>query len=364
MADDLSARDLSCYRSTAFPTPHLDRLAADGIRFRTAWATPLCSPSRALILTGRYAFRTGWYGLRNETFTCRDLPTLLELSGNHLSFANVLKCAGYSTAVAGKWQLSGTNSPDNQFELLGFDEHCIWGLKPCYFPIHSGYDPQRDSFRIEDIGPSNAARYWHPAIIRNGRLVHTSPDDFGPDLYSDFVIDFIARHKDQPFCVFYPMVLPHFPITATPDPHTPSNRKPASIRSFIEYTDHVVGKIVRGVDDLGLGGKTVILFTSDNGTDGYGKGNLSQEKGVRVPMLLRCADLIKSSTVSDELVELGDIFPTLIDMAGAQSMLTDYPIDGRSFASILQDKRGPRREWIFSYIGKAQFLRDQRWLRD
>jgi arylsulfatase A-like enzyme len=125
-----------------------------------------------------------------------------------------------------------------------------------------------------------------------------------------------------------------------------------------------VGKVVRAIDDLGLGGKTVILFTSDNGTDGYGKGKLGQEKGVRVPMILRCVNLIESGSVSDELVELGDVFPTLIDLAGKKSMLTDYPVDGQSFAAILQDKHGPRRKWIFSYMGKAQFLRDKRWLRD
>ena len=147
MADDLSAKDLGCYGHPTNATPHLDRLIGTGVKFRTCWATPICSPTRAQIMTGRYGFRTQWFH--------NDMKVNEPLCAKHLTLGQVFQKAGYATAIAGKWQLPG------KFAQYGFDEHCMWkNLKD------GGFDGP-----VEQKGhslPGRPARYWHPAIVRNG----------------------------------------------------------------------------------------------------------------------------------------------------------------------------------------------------
>lgn len=196
MSDDQSARELGCYGHSEHRTPVLDALARTGVQFDTAWATPLCRPSRALIMTGRYGVRTGWF---------HNQMTGGDLSESHRTFAHFLRDAGYATAIVGKWHLLGTE------EAHGFDEHCMHRM-------YDGFDgpvATRDMLdlpgmqRPGSVSVGVPSRYWHPAIVRNGEPLPTGPDDYGPDLFVDFAIDFMKRHQDQPFLLYYPMVLPH-----------------------------------------------------------------------------------------------------------------------------------------------------------
>jgi len=164
MADDLSARDIGVYGSAEYLTPNIDALAEGGVRFSTAWATPICMSSRAEILTGRYGFRTGWRHNHNAGYECAgSFPAARQLAGNHITFANVLRSAGYATAIAGKWMLQDENTNlTRQLDTLGFEEYAIWPIQPCFLPPNHEY-------------PGSLAekftRYWDPVLIKNGKYL-------------------------------------------------------------------------------------------------------------------------------------------------------------------------------------------------
>ncbi|MFQ6035780.1 MAG: sulfatase-like hydrolase/transferase, partial [Sedimentisphaerales bacterium] len=186
MADDLGYECLGCYGSTSYQTPFLDELARTGMRFEHCYSQPLCTPSRVKIMTGQYNFRNytdfGVLGPKQKTF------------------GHLLQDAGYVTCVAGKWQLygsvnqrpevRGTGSLPNQ---AGFDEHCLW--------------------QIEKRG----SRYKDPLIVQNGKYRKDLLGKYGPDVFSDYILDFIERHRNKPFFVYFPMVLVHGPFVPTPD---------------------------------------------------------------------------------------------------------------------------------------------------
>jgi len=359
MADDVSAKEFSCYGNDRCRTPALDNLAETGVQFRTCWATPLCSPSRAEIMTGRYAFRTGWYhnNLRSGNLA----------QGNE-TFAELLKKGGYRTAICGKWQLEGS------YEEHGFDEHCMWiGMKNA-LPPDWPYDGPVETEGM--LLPGRLARYWHPAINRNGALVPTTDKDYGPDVFVDFILDFAGRHREVPFLVYYPMCLPHgswdfeagrpgyLPVPELDKNGRKTGRKVAgSLRSNVEYVDALIGRIARGLEELGLRENTVLLFTGDNGTAGYGKNKTAMERGPRVPMIVNCPGLVKPQGAVDALTDFSDILPTLCELGGV-ALSPDYVVDGKSFVPTLRGEPGKDREWIFSFLADRRFLRDERWLLD
>lgn len=305
LADDLGAPELGCYGNTVYRTPNLDRLASQGIRFETCYATPICTPSRVALLTGQYGFRTGYFNLLGSPYT--PLPNSSEYNlGAKLTFADLLKARGYATALSGKWQLTG------QWPTLihdcGFDEYRIWAFTNNLPPgvQHTGaFEPS-----------GQASRYWHPCVMENGQYLCTKPGAYGPDLFIDFAIDFMRRHREQPFLVYCTLPLPHWPYVETPDPVHAGQRWPAGFKSSLEYLDHLVGRIVASVDGLGLRKRTVIMFLGDNGTWHLGKGTVT-EAGARVPLIVRCPGTVKAGVVSRELTDITDVFPTLAQFAGA-----------------------------------------------
>jgi arylsulfatase A len=342
MADDLSACELGCYGHPAHRTPHLDSLAAAGVRFRTAWSTPVCSPSRVQILTGRYGFRTGWFNYMGRAGNTSD-----HLDPDERTFADVLKASGYATGLAGKWQLGRIRHQPRMVFDSGFDEYCIWAWMQ--LPLGARFD-----------GRPWKRRYWHPAVLVDGEHRPTGPDDYGPDLFTDWLIDFMRRHRERPFLAYYPMALIHPPWGPTPDPSVPGGRSAGGLASNVEHMDTLVGRLLATLDELGVRGRTVVLFTADNATAGSDKGRVT-ERGVSVPMIVSGPEHVEAGVVSDALVDLSDVLPTLAELAGVR-LPEDVPIDGRSFAPILRGERARVREWIFSYLGYERMLRDQRWL--
>ncbi len=350
LVDDMGAKELGCYGNAQHKTPHLDALAKGGTRFQTAYATPVCTPSRVMLLTGRYAFRTGWYSFIGHRFSPRPGTPQYDLGALEVTFADVLKARGYKTALAGKWQLPGqlpTLIHDN-----GFDEYCMWAYS-------SNLPPGVEHTGRYEV-PGKTARFWHPSIVKNGKYVPTTDKDYGPDLFADFLIEFMTRHKDGPFLAYYPMVLTHNPQEPTPDLKNPGQKTPGSFRHSVEYMDHTVGRLVGALERLGIRQDTVVLFTSDNGTGGDGKGRAT-ELGARVPLIASCPGTVTAGVVSGELVSLADVLPTLAELAGA-ALPRDRAIDGRSFAPILRGEKGEPRPWLFSYVSDRRVLRDKRWL--
>jgi arylsulfatase A len=353
LADDLGAKELSCYGNTEHDTPHLDRLARTGAQFKTCYTAAICHPTRFEIMTGQYGSRNGVFHFAGRRGGPEpDSPE--EQIVNHVTFAQVLKPQGYATALAGKWQLSG--KIPTLVRECGFDEYIIWAYThnlPPGVKHEGGYE-----------GGAKTSRYWHPSVVSNGEYLPTKPDDYGPDMFTDFVIDFARRNKDRPFFIYYPMALTHAPYYSTPTTNPSQEEKfkhsPGKFKENVEYMDKLVGRIVAALDEMGLRENTVVFFTGDNGTGGQGKGQTT-ELGARVPMIVNCPGVVKPLGPSEELVDTSDVMPTLADFAGAK-VPDDRRIDGRSFAPILRGEEGETREWIFSYLGDGRVLRSKRWL--
>jgi arylsulfatase A len=338
-ADDCGIDSFSPYGSDFGKdlTPNIKKLAEDGTRFERCYASPLCGPSRVLIMTGRYPFRTG--GLTNQTAGNASYKTEPQLAG-------ILKDAGYATGMAGKWRQMSDTPAD-----WGFGEY------------------------ITD--PTAGGWYWKNSYFKNGQEVKTDKEIYYPDVCSDFAVDFIKRHKDEPFYFYLSEHLIHGPILKTPD--SKPDATPAELYvDNLKYLDKTVGKMVQALDDLGLREKTIILFSSDNGTAtvGYqpqhdpnkivghigGKavhGHKGQvlEGGCRVPLIANWKGVLKPGEKRSDLIDFTDLLPTFADLAGAK-LPADVKFDGKSFAPQLRGEKGSPREWIYVQLGANWYARN------
>lgn len=338
MADDLGYECLSCYGSTSYRTPNLDRLAATGVRFTQAYAQPLCTPTRVQLMTGKYNQRN-W-----RAFGVMD--------PKERTFGHAFTEAGYKTAIAGKWQLWSYNPPDFEPEWRGkgklpkdsgFEEYCLW---------HTGHTEEKGS------------RYGDPTYEENGRLYKQQKDKFGEDIFNEYLMRFIERNRDRPFFAYYPMTLTHGPFMATPRSKTWTAARlkndRANFKDMVEYMDEVVGRMVSHLDKLALRERTLILFYSDNGTDKTitsrlgdreirgGKG-LTTDAGTRVPLIANWKGVSPQGKVLDDLVDSTDFYPTIAEAAGIRLPAREI-FDGRSFLPQVRGKRGNPRDWIYSHF--------------
>lgn len=357
LCDDIGAHELSLYGHPVHQTPNLDRLGRTGLWFTTGYSTPICHPTRFQIMTGQYAHHNGIYQFPGRP----GGPAVANQGRNniasHLTFGKLFQAAGYATAQAGKWQLSGTHP--TLIRENGFDEYCMWAYTH-NLPAGVTHDGA-----WEGKPGSKTCRYWHPSVVRNGQYLDTDDDDYGPDIYSDFVLDFIRRNPEKPFFVYYPMALTHgqfFSTPATTQTKVDRFRHDAKTnwRANVEYTDTIVGKLIQGLETLGRRDNTLFLFVGDNGTGGDGKGRTT-ERGCRVPFLANGPGLVKPVGECRELVDLSDILPTICDVAGIEAP-AGHPIDGVSFAPYLRGDFTPLREWIYAPLGTQRVVRTKRWL--
>ncbi|MDA0347932.1 MAG: sulfatase-like hydrolase/transferase [Verrucomicrobia bacterium] len=336
MADDLGYETLGTYGGASYDTPVLDRLAANGVRFDNAHAQPLCTPTRVSLMTGKYNWRN-WHSfgiLRPESKT----------------FGHWMTAAGYKTCISGKWQLHSYNPPDflpeyrgkgQRVEDAGFNEYFLW---------HDAH--------TEDKG----SRYPDPTINSNGTYLTNTEGKYGPDLYVDYINDFMERNKDEPFFVYYPMALTHGPFNPTPDsPEWPDQRhqnNPRFFHDMVEYMDKMVGRIEAKVAELGLSEDTLIIFYGDNGTPrevsskmkdgsivpgGKGENNL---RGTHVPLIVSWPGSAARGHVVDDLVDCNDLTRTLFDV-GSIPLPEGEIFDGESILPQIQGKKGEHRDWLF-----------------
>ncbi|MGK0303845.1 MAG: arylsulfatase A [Planctomycetota bacterium] len=328
MADDLGFECLSANGGLSYETPHLDRLAATGVRFTNAHAQPLCTPTRVQVMTGQY--------------NVRNYVGFGQLKRDEITFGNLLRDAGYATAIAGKWQLGRVAELPKQF---GFDEHVLWQ--------HTRFAP----------------RYPNPGLEVQSEPRDYTNGEYGPDLINAFALDFItkqAKDKSKPFLLYYPMILPHFPHQATPDsaawdPKVRGENKarnPAYFVDMVRYMDKMVGNVVAKLEELELRDNTLVLFVGDNGTNvdlrsrmhGYnvrGGKRFTTVRGTHVPMIANWPGRIMPSVCGD-LVDTTDFLPTLCEAAGVIPVVA-LPLDGRSFLPQLFGKKGNPREWIYCW---------------
>ena len=327
MADDSAVDNYGCYGSKFFKTPRLDGLAQTGARFTHCYSEPVCTPSRVKIMTGRD-------GIRNYV----QFGTL---DKDEITFGTMMKQAGYATAIAGKWQLHGGNR-GTLAPACGFDTYCLWNYPG-----------------------TGRSRYWNPSIMQDGKLLQAGKDDYGPDIFANFIINFIGKNKNKPFFAYYPMVLVHSPFPKTPD-NVGTDRKTGqakgealeNFRGMTLYADKLVGKIIDALEGHGLRENTIVIFTTDNGTHRsltypFGKEERTGEKafatdgGSHSPLIINCPGTVPAGIVSDDLVDFSDMMPTIAEITRAK--LPNVELDGRSFWPQCLGQAGNPREWVFQY---------------
>jgi arylsulfatase A len=337
LADDLGLDGVGCYGSDVYKkqTPKIDALAQAGTRFENCYAMPLCGPSRCMLMTGRYPFRTG--GITNESW--RQGGPGAKAKDEH-PIARLLKENGYATCQTGKWRQIGETPKD-----WGFDEYCTDGTA-------SGW-------------------YWKKNYIKNGETVKTDSEVYCPDIVHDFAIDFINRHKDQPFFVYYATHLVHLPMERTPDSKPGTTDEKALYADNLAYMDKQVGLIVKELERLKLREKTLILFSGDNGTaakfpttvdgkDISGHKGQMLEGGSRVPLIANWPGVTPQGKVLKDLVDFSDMYATFAELGGAK-MPKELTFDGQSFAPQLRGQAAKPREWIYVQLGAKWYVRSPGW---
>ena len=263
-----------------------------------------------------------------------------------------LRDAGYATCIAGKWQINDFRLEPDATVLAGFDEYCMW----------TGGENGGTSTKASQL------RYWDP-YIHTKEGSKTYEGQFGPDIYTDFIIDFMRNNKEKPMMIYFPMCLSHGPLTTTPaEPDAP---KEEQHQAMVRYTDLLLGKLVDALDELEIRDNTIIIWTTDNGTavnqigirDGRyvrgGKARLT-ENGINAPFIVNCPGTVPDGVATDALIDFTDILPTLCELAGAK-MDESYTYDGYSFAPLLfGEKQNPERETIMALGGHFAMLKNDR----
>lgn len=338
LTDDLGWADLSSYGARRIDTPQLDRMAAEGVRFTDYYApTPVCSPSRAALLTGRYPFRT-------------DISRVLHpnskkgLKSSELTLAEAFQASGYRTGLFGKWHL---------------------GDRYRFLPLQSGFD------EYFGIPYSNDMR---PLLFLRGNSIVTDEIPIQSHLtrmYTASAVDFIERHRSEPFLLMISHSMPHYPIAVSGV--WEGSSRDGVYGDVVQELDWSVGEILSTLRKLGLDQNTAVFFTSDNGSwrprsNGKLRGAKAStwEGGIRVPFIARFPGVFKSNEVVSVPAMLFDLYPTCLDLAGVE-IPDNIVIDGRSLLGLLEESPPPgdyRRDGdplFFFNRGNLHAARAGRW---
>ena len=362
LIDDLGWRDTGCYGSTFYETPNIDKLAASGVRFTDAYAAcPVCSPTRASIMTGKYPTRvdiTDWIpGQQPRNQPLLSVVDRDNLALDEVTIAEALKEAGYTTFFAGKWHLGGT-----------------------------GHLPEQQGFDINKGGHhrgSPPGGYYCP--YKNPKLEDGPPGEYLTDRLAAESVRFLEQHKDKPFLLYLSFYTVHTPIqackkhigkfkkkaAALPPMNGPATRKEhngvtrlrqdnAAYASMVYAMDENVGRVLDKLDALGLAGSTVVIFMSDNGglsttprpwcpTSNEplraGKG-WCYEGGIREPMIIRAPGVTRPGATCSVPVISTDFYPTMLELAGLPPRPKQH-VDGVSLVPLLKGGKNLSRQAIF-----------------
>jgi len=333
MADDFGYECVTANGGESYQTPNLDKLAAAGVRFENCHVQPLCTPTRVQLMTGRY--------------NIRNYINFGTLPRTETSFGNLMKQAGYATGICGKWQLGAQLDAPQHF---GFDEALLWQ--------HTRRPP----------------RYANPGLELNGVAKDYTDGEYGPKLINDFALEFVTKHKDAPFFLYWSMVIPHannerarelgdgahvpdYGPYADKDWPNPDKGQAAMITRMDSY----VGRMMRHLDELGLAQNTLVIFTSDNGPHNESKHDLERfdpngpytgikrsltDGGIRVPFIAWWPGKVKPGSESAHVGYFPDWLPTAAELAGAP---TPEKTDGISLVPVLTGKaeEQPKHEFLY-----------------
>lgn len=334
LADDYGVGEVGCYGADNYKTPNIDALARGGTRYTHAYTVPLCGPSRAQILTGRYGFRTG---ATNQDATGRFTPKAETM------MPKVLKPAGYVTSAIGKWGQLPLGPAE-----FGFDDYLKFNGSGTYW-------------NTQDKGKT---------YLVNGATKTLRDKEYMPDVMHAHLTEFITRHRDRPFYVYYSMSHVHGEILPTPD-SAPDSKD--HYTDNVVYMDKLVGKLMAELDRLKLREKTLVIFLGDNGTAGGraeramiggrplsgAKGSMLEGGGL-VPMIAHWPGVTPAGKVSADPVDSSDFFPTFAELAGAR-LPEKTVIDGHSFAAQLRGEKGTPRAWAFNQLARNWYVREAGW---
>ncbi len=433
-ADDISARELPLYGSSVWSppsggntsnpeyrasTPVPDRLAREGCWIRTAWASVVYSPSRAMMMTGRYAHLHKWWGNKSKgTYvdeTGKESTWPLYLS-SPTQIGHVAQQAGYATYWAGKTQMAG------DLQRFGFHQGCFTpgSLSDKDNPytdfkhVVKKVDGARRLYNADTNQPVDTYQqhgwYWFPHVRlmnHDGRdfqwwpntpesQASFGPATYGPDVELDFIFDFMEKQvaDEKPFFVYHTSHLGHDafnwldPDSESKWPGTPVIRwdgekyirttpkvtgdagkygtlrtvTPHGIHHHVNYLDYQAWLYQNKLQELGVADNTIFIFCADNGTSGYGKNSSDRQKGTHVPLIISAPGLTKRGE-QDVLVNMSDILPTLAELAGVD-LPADDEINGDSLVPFLFGDRPTHGEWLYGYKDREQLIRGSKVMRD
>jgi arylsulfatase A len=329
MADDFGYECVSANGGESYQTPHLDRLAAGGLRFENCHVQPLCTPTRVQLMTGRY--------------NVRNYLNFGTLPRTEKTFAHLAKEVGYKTGICGKWQLGNELDSPQHF---GFEESLLWQQT------------------------RRPPRYANPGLERNGVEEDFPVGSYGPSLINDFALEFITKHKADPFLLYYPMILTHDPFQPTPDsgnwdPTADGERVLRDVKHFADmtaYMDKMISQVDAKLGELGIRENTILIFLGDNGTHSTvtsrfkgsdyrgGKGTTSA-RGTHVPLIVSWPAEMKSGTVNADMVSSTDFLPTICEAMGVS---IPENVDGISFLPQLRGESGTPREFLYTWYSPRQ----------
>ncbi len=338
LADDLGYGDVGAFGATDIRTPNIDLLAKNGIKFTEFYSpSPVCSPTRAGFLTGRYPRRMGVDGVFfPESFT--GLPA------SEVTVAEALKAKGYATGIVGKWHL---------------------GHHPQYLPLQNGFD---EYFGIPYSNDMQGVVY-----LRGNDVAEYKVDQrYTTKVYTEEAVSFIERHRQQPFFLYLAHTMPHVPLYASEAFLGKSKR--GLYGDVVEELDWSVGQVLAALRKNGLEQNTLVVFTSDNGpwlafdVEGGSPGPLREGKqttfegGMRVPTVAYWPGRIKAGSVYDNLATTFDWFPTFLHLAGETAYQPQNPLDGEDITGVLTGT-GKRKgdELLYYFNGTLQAYRKGDW---
>lgn len=346
-ADDLGYGDLGSYGHPTIETPNLDKMAAEGMRFTQFYVgAALCTPSRASLLTGRLGIRTGIYGGVFFPTSASGLPL------NEITIPEILKDAGYSTGMIGKWHL---------------------GHLPQFLPTKQGFDywfgiPYSNDMGLvftTRTGPGGLNPERPNAVplplYRNDKVIEQEPDQrYLTQRYTEEAIGFIkkSKEKDEPFFLYYANNFPHTPLYVSPEFEGKSKR--GLYGDVVTELDWSIGEVLKTLKDLKIDDNTLVIFSSDNGPwliqlDHGGSAGLlyegknsTYEGGMRVPAIVRWPGKIPANTISTELASTLDLLPTFANLTGA-SLPKDRVLDGVDISDLFFNKKTNVRDIMYYY---------------
>jgi arylsulfatase A len=375
LVDNCGKEWFGCYGSDEGATPNIDRLAAAGCQFDVCYTVPICGPSRAMLLTGRHPYRTGW--------TLHHDAALYGGGGldpsREVTFARPFRQAGYATAIVGKWQIDNLYDHPGVLKAHGFDRCCVWPgsidrtrFTDQEFTAFTKAVEQRDGAQVQALNRGIESRYWDPVLNIDGQ-VERRGNQFGPDVCQKYAIDFLRQHREQPFLLYYPLVLTHGqsvtqPVIGVPPRREPSGSLTDDYRAMVAYVDRQVAGIVKALEELQLRERTILVVATDNGTEHQiaarfkGKaiaGNLYtlEENGVSVPLIFNAPGRIAAG-LRGTTADFSDLFPTLCDLAGVP-VPQELQLDGHSHAPFLLGSSGAPagRPWAFAQYHTTRVVR-------